>query len=331
MKILAADIGGTNARFAVFVDGRCVVSLVFSSTNSRFKGERSGALIILKGLKKLGEEVNVSGIQAACIAVAGPVSDGFAKLTNVKLQFIASELTTQFGYPFTLINDLHAMGLGLDRLGSETLVQIGSGQSAKSGGHRSVVAVGTGLGMSIVTGYRKNLVVIPTEGGHMPVAAVNPFEKELVTAAEARTDAVTYEYFVSGPGLVNLYDAVCDVWGAKSEALTPEAVSERGLEFDPVCHKTLETFVGFLGTATSILGLMALPTGGVFIGGIIGIVLRPILEAGNFRRHFEGDGIQQEVLKDVPTWLVSDTDFGILGAAQCAEGTRSRAASRLPK
>ena len=319
MKLLSADIGATNARFALFVDGHHMASCVLASAELQHQADESGVVVVLKALNILQQEADISGIQGACLAVAGPVSNGIAKLTHRKLQFIDKELLGYFGYPFTVVNDLYATALGLDLLDSSTLVQIGTDQEQEVGGNRGVVAVGTGLGMSIVTGSNsQSEVVLPTEGGHMPVAATNALEKELVTAAEARVDTVTYEYFLSGPGLVNLYIAMCAVWGSKAEELSPEDVSERGLQFEPVCHKTLETFAGFLGTAASILGLMALPVGGIFIGGTVGLVLRTILEEEHFRRSFVGRGIQQELLKGVPTWLVTDTHVGILGAAQCA-------------
>ena len=72
---------------------------------------------------------------------------------------------------------------------------------------------------------------------------------------------------LSGPGIVNLYQAMSSVWGIESEPKTAEEIVHEGLSAEPLCHQTLETFAGLLGGAAGNLALTVGARGGVYISG----------------------------------------------------------------
>ncbi len=133
--------------------------------------------------------------------------------------------------------------------------------------------------------------MLPSEGGHGNLAASDPLELEVLGLLMRRFDFVSWETVLSGPGLVNLYQAVCEVWGCAAEVDDPAAISARALTVaDPVCHQTLEMFCNLLGTAAGTLAVTVCATGGVYLAGGILPRLHEFLAASQFRRRFDARG-----------------------------------------
>ena len=314
MTLLVADIGGTRARFALYDQGRAQIFREFPT--AEFDGA-SAATVVARALEAMG----IRDIAAICFAVAGPVIDGRASMTNVNLSFDELEISNELGIPVVIINDLVALGHALNADPVKTVETIGGPGAIRSDETRAIVCAGTGLGMAILPSHANGDSVVPSEGGHARVATIDAYERELVDAAEQELDvrAITWEHFLSGPGLVNLYRAVAALWGTKPELLGPNEISEFGISVsDPVCHRTLETFCAFLGTACGSLALTAHAFGGVYVGGTVVAAVASMLEDSSFRRRFVDTGIQAEVLQSVPTVLFAEDSLGLRGAAKYA-------------
>jgi len=143
-------------------------------------------------------------------------------------------------------------------------------------------------------------------------------ELEVLSLLHQRYDRVCWESVLSGPGLVNLYDAVSAIWGGKPEPLSPEAISERGRDaVDPVCHQTLELFLGWLGAAAGNLALTLCARGGVFIGGGILPALVDMVADSPLRRRFEERAGLEDYVADIPIYLITDEFPGLTGALAC--------------
>ena len=57
-------------------------------------------------------------------------------------------------------------------------------------------------------------------------------------------------------------------YGAVGRTLSPAEISAAGMAMsDPVCHQTLETFAGLLGSAAANFALTVGARGGVYLGG----------------------------------------------------------------
>ena len=314
MTVLVGDIGGTRARFALYNQGRA--QLVREFPTADFDGAGATA-VVARALEVLG----VRDVAAICFAVAGPVIDGRTSMTNVNLSFNELEISNELGLPVAVINDLVALGHALNADPGRAVETVGGPNAIRSDETRAIVCAGTGLGMAILPSRAIGRVVVPSEGGHARVTAVDAYERELIDAAEQELDVrgITWEHFLSGPGLVNLYRAVAALWGTKAELLGPNQISKRGIAIsDPVCHRTLETFCAFLGTVCGAMALTAHAFGGIYVGGTVISALAPMLEDGRFRRRFVDIGIQAEILQSVPTVMFSDDSLGLYGAAEYA-------------
>ena len=303
-RIVVADIGGTHARFAL-ADRALMLSerRVFASREFT-----SSQALIDAYLATLGERpVGVS------IAVAGPVSDGRADLTNASISFDARALEGRYGATL-VVNDFVAASLGVPHAPPETLHRIGAAEPRA--GTRAVIGPGTGLGMGVLIEEGASYRALPSEGGHGDLASTDPLEHEVYQWLAAEHRFVSWETVLSGPGLVNLYRAVCSIWGTRAADLDPATITARAVDaHDPVCHQTLEIFCNLLGGAAGNLALTVCAEGGVYLcGGIVPAILAQ-LTASHFRRRFESRGRLSDYARQIATVAVTSPDLGLVGAA----------------
>ncbi|TNF86013.1 MAG: glucokinase [Gammaproteobacteria bacterium] len=307
---LVADIGATHARFALARDGRLTGERTVLAT-----ADHAQASDLLRvALEKLSAE-QVSG---GCFAVAGPVSDGWVEVTNGGLRFEEAPLSEALEAPVRLVNDFYALAMAVPELAQ--LATIG-GDPAR-GSTRQVKAVlgpGSGLGMSMLVPVGTDgWQVLSSEGGHADLAPGNPLEQELLNILHTRHDGVCWETVLSGPGLVNLYEAVAVMWGMPAEPRAPEEISRLGESAeDPLCHQTLELFFALLGSAAGNLALTVCAHGGVYVGGGIVPGLAEFARTSPLRRRFEERVELTALVADIPIYLILDEDPGLIGAAAC--------------
>ncbi len=305
--VLVADIGGTHARLAL-ADARFALSDVRVYASADFV---SGARLV----QQYRDETGVAKLDGACVAIAGPVGDGRGKLTNGDMVCDAREIVATLSCQRALVvNDFIAVGHALPLLPAASLKTIG--RELEGTGTLAAIGPGTGLGMGFVVPDGQRWRVLPSEGGHGNLAASDPLELEVLGHLLRRFDVVSWETVLSGPGLVNLYGAVCEVWGCEPEVDDAAEISARALNAaDPVCHQTLEMFCNVLGTAAGVLALTVCATGGVYLAGGILPRLHTFLAASQFRRRFEARGLSSDYVRAIPTRLIVAPDTGLLGAA----------------
>ena len=310
---LAADIGGTNARFGLFDGETCVVR-----TTIAMAGAHSERELLEAALSALGHPA----IESACLAVAGPVLKDVAHLTNHEMVVTRTGLAQATGANETvLVNDLVALGTAVARGRVQQAVQLGGSGATEADATRCVLGAGTGLGMCTIVGGQ----CLPSEGGHARLAPAGAFERELVAFTEATLEeaegVVAWEHYLSGPGLANLYRAVCHVWDMPPSPLRQEEIVARGLQVtDPSCHTTVETWAGMLGSAAGNLAVTTMALGGVWIAGSVPRAAKPMLQERVFRRSFEAAAWAADFLQDVPVYLIEDDAAGLLGAGLIAAG-----------
>lgn len=308
---LVADIGATHARFALAAEGRLGAPVVLATREFARSSELVRAAL---------SALSADRVDEACFAVAGPVVAGVVEVTNGGLKFDAAEQGAMLDAPVSIVNDFHALAMAVPSL---TRLEAIGGDPAR-GSERSVKAVlgpGSGLGMSVLVPLDSGgWQVLASEGGHADLAPGNPLEQELLTVLQTRHQGVCWETVLSGPGLVNLYEAVAELWGMKPEALTPEEVSRRGVDAeDPVCHQTLEQFFALLGAAAGNLALTVCAHAGVYIGGGIVPGLAGFARTSPMRRRFEERVELASLVADIPLFLILDEHPGLLGALACLE------------
>ena len=306
---LVADIGATHARFALASSGVLGEPVVLPTREF----SRSADLI-----QAALSTLSTDRVDEACFAVAGPVVAGVVEVTNGGLRFDAAEHGAMLEAPVSIVNDFHALARAVP--GLEWLEAIGG--DPDRGGQRGVKAVlgpGSGLGMSVLVPLDSGgWQVLASEGGHADLAPGNPLEQELLTVLQAKHDGVCWETVLSGPGLVNLYEAVAALWGMTPEAFSPEDISRRGVDADdPVCHQTLELFFALLGSAAGNLALTVCAHAGVYIGGGIVPGLVEFARSSPMRRRFDERVELQSLVADIPLFLILDEHPGLMGALAC--------------
>jgi glucokinase len=314
-RILVGDIGGTHARLAL-ADSALALSEVRDYPSGDFA---DGARLV----ERYRQDVGASDLAGGCLAIAGPVIDGRGKLTNGRISCDARDLRAALGSDRALvINDFTAVGHALPVLPETSLKTIGP--EIEATGTKAALGPGTGLGMGFVVRHGGRWLVLPSEGGHANLAATDPLEAEVLGFLHDRFDFVGWETVLSGPGLVNLYRAVCEVWGTSPEVDQPSQITQRALTVeDPVCHQTLEMFCNLLGTAAGGLAVTVCATGGIYVAGGILPKLGDFFQQSQFRRRFEQRGPMSDYVKAIPTRLVLEPELGLVGSAAAYRETFS--------
>jgi len=326
--LLAADIGGTNARLALFdADGRTPLVVETYSTAAS------------DGVPALVEEflsAQRARVTAACVAVAATVSKGRADGINLPWAVDERELARALHLPtVALVNDLAANARGITELEPYDLLPLNAGSPAASG-NRAVVSAGTGLGEAALVWSGDRFEVVAGEGGHTDFAPRNETEIELLRYLIDEYGHVSYERVCSGLGLVNVYRFLRDSgvrsgwYRSEPQPPSPAAIVAEA-KADPLClsAKALELFASIYGARAGNVALSFMATGGVYLGGGIAPKIADTLAAGAFMRAFTDKGRFSTLLARIPVFLVLNDQAALLGAAAIA--AEQPAAYPLPK
>lgn len=304
---LIGDIGGTNARFAIWENDALHSVRVFPTADYTSPEHAIGVYMADLKLQK-------GDIGAACLAVAGPVDGDEFRFTNShwRLSRKAFCQTLQVGH-LLLINDFTAMALGMTRLQPDEYELVCEGE-ADPARPAVVIGPGTGLGVGTLIGLRNGWMALPGEGGHVDLPVGSPREAQLRAHIEAQIGHVSAETILSGGGLLRLYQTVCEVDGHEPSCTSPAQVTEAALAGDPVAQGTLEQFCRFLGRVAGNNVLTVGGRGGVYIvGGVVPRFLEFFIQSG-FAESFADKGCMSDYFKGIPVWVVTAEFSGLLGA-----------------
>ena len=312
MPILAADIGGTSTRLrlvhgAETLDEKDYSSQDYPDLNS-----------ILDNFIKANSPVD---LQSACLAVAGPVRDGTARVTNLPWEVHESLISEDFTIPqVRIINDFEAIGYALAILSPDDFYELQAG-SPDNVGTRALIGAGTGLGVAIVTRCGERWQVLPGEGGHVDFAPRTAEQQALLDYLQQQSARVSVEMLLSGPGLERIYEFICTLNGIDPDSVRRTAASISSTALigrDPLAVKTLDLFVEIYGAQAGNLALTSLATGGVFIAGGIAPKILSLMKRGRFIEMFSDKPPMSELLHSMPVRVVLNTRSGLLGAVQVA-------------
>ncbi len=309
--VLAGDLGGTHARFALVLFAREGPEIVREEVYESRKAE---------GLAPLVERFITKGeVERACFAVAGPVFGDEARVTNLPWRLSARALSEALAIPrVRLINDFQAVGYGIEALEEEDFRVLQTGQPVPRA-PCALIGAGTGLGEGILVWMGDHYEPLPSEGGHVDFAPRNDLEYALLKYLKARFGHVSYERVVSGPGLAHIYAFLSREGPLLSAEDPPAAIAQAGMEGrDEHAVKALETFIALYGAQAGNLALTCLAKGGVFIAGGIAPKILPALEKGSFMDNFRDKGRMAVLLENMPVKVVLNGDVGLLGAAVAA-------------
>ena len=296
LPALIADIGGTNARFAlVGRDGAVSAPVrVAVAGHETIEGALAEALAALP-------ERPVSAV----LALAGLVHDGRAHITNGRWVADPRSLRASFGFSdIVLLGDFEALALGVPFLGAADLLPIAAG-TADPDGTSLVIGPGTGLGVAALLTIDGRFVPVRGEGGHIDLGPRTRRDLELWPHLVPAGGRVSAEMLLCGPGLLRLHRAVAASRGSPAAFAEPRDLTAAGLSGDDaLATETLDLFVTYLGRFAGDLALVFLPTGGVFIGGGIAPVLAARLRSGLFLDAFADKAPHSAVMAGLASAII---------------------------
>lgn len=326
--VLAADIGGTKTAMALARIGAPARSVLAQTVypSQSYPGLEG---ILQEFLRRPEVAPHANAIASACFAVAGPVSGKTGSLTNLGWALHTDSLARAFSFGrVVVINDFAAVGLGIAHLNATELLQLQAGVADPSAA-RAVIGAGTGLGVALLTRDGARDIVHSSEAGHSDYAPTDEMQDRLLVYLRGKFGRVSYERVVSGPGLLGIYECLCET-GARmaspelSEALQagadlPGIVAEWGLSGrDPLAARALEIFVDSYGAFAGNIALTMLARGGVYISGGIAPKLAAKLTDGRFMKAFTDKGRFAGLLQGLPVHVVMNAEVGLYGALDMA-------------
>lgn len=328
--VLAADIGGTHATFRVserLADGSYLTVAEKSFQSRDFDNFESLMERLFSTSDMLAARPQLA---AACIAVAGPVENGVATLTNLGWKVNADAIAKKFALKsLRLINDFHAAGHGVMALGEQSLFSLQAAEPVADG-TIAVIGAGTGLGVAILErdggGYR----VLPSEAGHADFAPTDELQDQLMIHLRRTYGRVSWERVISGPGLMRIFSFLQDSgFGVPSKQLQEatkrsiidyaDVITDFGIhKRDPLAVRALDLFINAYGSFAGNIALATLARGGIYIGGGIAPRIVSRMKEGGFMRAFAGKGTFTPLLSGVPVKVVLDPQVGLRGALRIA-------------
>jgi len=327
MQVLAGDIGGTHTRLCLAEKEaekiRIVREQVYASR------QYPDFVSIVKAFLQDNPD---SLPEAACFAVAGPVRQQQARVTNLPWFLKTVELENALSIDrLLLINDFQSIGYGLSTLAEDRLVTLQSGQPEKHA-RRALIGAGTGLGISCLIYQDGCYVPYPSEGGHVGFAPADEVQSRLLHYLQQSLDYVCYEHLLSGPGLQRIYrfflqekrlpsEFSKSIMQAKDPAF--EISHHALLGDDETAVQSLDCFIHIYGAQAGNVALNYLAGGGVYLAGGIAPKIIERLNSDRFLGAFHDKGVMSELMQSFPIKVIMEEQVGLLGAVEFAFHTFS--------
>jgi glucokinase len=302
MRIIAGDIGGTKTLLRCIEDSKVVFEQRFDSGS--FATFDHLLTEFFKGCDR--------PIDAACFAVAGPVLENRAEVTNLHWSMDAIALAGTFDIrEIALINDFYAVALGVPLLRESDTIPLHAGKR-RAREPIAILGAGTGLGEAVVIWSGDQWNVVPSEGGHADFGPQDEIQTELLLALLERYGHVSWERVCSGMGLENIYAFLA---GKEADPVRIASLAQSG---DAIGLHAFEMFVDIYGAEAGNMALRVLARGGVYLAGGIAAKNINFFTDGRFVEAFLRKGRFKEMLREMPIDLITDETVGLRGAAEMA-------------
>jgi glucokinase len=306
---LLADIGGTNTRVALS-DGAQIIE----ATVKRFRNaEFSGLDAVLE--KYLADAGGVDCL-GACVAVAGPVADHVATLTNLDWTIDRDLVARATGAEVvSILNDLQAQGHALGHLQSQALRPMLPGHTATQDSAKLVVGIGTGFNAAVVHETSAGRLVTASESGHMSLPARNEADLRLSLDVAKVHGFAGVEDALSGRGLERIYAHHAPDNKEQSPINAATIMASVADSSDPTAAQTVETFCRLLGTVVGDFALVHLPFGGIYLVGGVARAMAPYLMTHGFDAAFRDKGRFASFVDAFPVTVIEDDYAALIGCA----------------
>ncbi|MFN4170477.1 MAG: glucokinase [Pseudorhodobacter sp.] len=308
---LVADIGGTNTRVALAMDGTIRETTIRRFSNSHHPGLAAILRAYLEGAGS-GECAGV------CVAVAGPVRDGVATMTNLDWTIDADTLTRATrARRVAILNDLQAQGHALGHIAPERLTPVVEAPTSPPNATKLVIGIGTGFNAAPVHETPGGRLVVASECGHVNMPVRDEADLRLARFVETVHGFPGVEEVLSGRGLERLYAFVCAEAGSPDERSAAEIAA--GLAGDgPLGDRAAEAgrlFARLVGSEAGNLALVHLPFGGIYLCGGVARAFAPHLAAMGFADGFRDKGRFAGFMRNFSVSVIEDDYAALTGCA----------------
>ncbi|MEM9103703.1 MAG: glucokinase [Pseudomonadota bacterium] len=315
-RVFVADIGGTNARFAIteLTTGKVCFQQTYLTQD--FPTVEEAIATFLKNAK--AESVQNAGnfLQEACFAVACPANGDVIQFTNSHWYFSIRDLQQTFSWKnFAVVNDIEAIAYNLPQLTLEETLALDDNPNTQKR-QKAVVAPGTGLGVAGLTVHKLHPIVIATESGHASFAPENELEREIEKILSRKMQPVSYEELLSGRGIENLYSAIAKVMDFDVKNLSAPEITEGAVNNEQQTQSVMQCYFEILGSFCGNVALMLGAEGGVYLAGGILPRVADLLKQSTFKQRFIQKYRFEGYLKPIPVVLMTSPLVGLLGATR---------------
>ncbi len=319
---LAADVGGTHARIGLVIRdaaGRQPVSVLHYHRYSC--ADWSGLAAMLQDfMTQLADTPYASArgnIRDCAIACAGYVLDDAIINENLPWPVSIRAIRERLGIDrLAVINDFEAVAYATQFIDPGETRTIIEAVHPASSGPVLVMGPGTGLGSAVLLPGHPRAQVLATEAGQVSLAPGNEREIEILRVLRRERSHVSFEDALSGPGLLKVYGALCELRDSAPRLLTPAELTGAALAgSDAAAVESLQVFCGLLGSFVGDLVLLYGARGGVYLAGGILPQIQPFLLASSFAERYFNKGVMRAYLQQIPVRLIEHGQLGVIGAA----------------
>lgn len=318
-QILVADIGGTNARFGLVELGTDASS---SNAHQGFIATRQIRLkcseypTIAAMAKAYCEQADLAMPDYGCLAIAGPIENGWVRMTNLNWAFSIEDMRNELGMTgLEVINDFAALAYATPFLRGEEIGLLHAG-TANPEAAIVVFGPGTGFGMAALVPDHGDWKLLPTEGGHCSFAPTDSKDLAIRAHLAEQQSHVSIEDLLSGRGLVSIYQALAKLAGKEAQNFTPADVSTKGMaDEDSLCREALETFCNMLGSVAGDKALSLGAKGGVFLGGGIIPKIAKFIPQTRFEERYRHKGPMTDYVSAIPVNMILNDTAALVGTA----------------
>ncbi|MFC2303565.1 glucokinase [Cardiobacterium hominis] len=307
---LLADIGGTNARFALSDGTRLFAIQTLPTADYPTLQDAIRAYL----------QAQSETVAQAAIAIANPVTGDHIQMTNHHWSFSIAAMRHELRLEkLRVINDFTAQALAIPRLTATEKRAVRAGE-AVAGTPIAVLGPGTGLGVSGLIPNGDRWIALASEGGHVSFAPRDDAELAIWQYARIQYGHVSAERLINGAGLSLIDSALANAENDVSNR-SPAEITAAALAGEARARATLYHFSAFLATVAADLVLTLGARGGVYLcGGILPRVADYFINQSPFNARFTDKGRFAAYLDAVPVWLVTAENPGLLGAAEALQG-----------
>ena len=306
---LVGDIGGTNARFALVAPGKSELMSIKTLQCTKFE-------TVQEAIKSYLTSINDVEIISACIASAGTTHLDVFKPANNDWVINKSNVSSALNdIQVNWINDFSAQALATTTLKSNDVIVINQG-AVQPERVRLVIGPGTGLGTCGLINSSNGWVPLPAQGGHSDFAPNSSLEIEIWTLLQKQFGHVAVERILSGPGIVNLYKALCQINEKEVLFNSPSEITSAAIKVNPdsISKETLHLFCRIFGSVTGSIALSTGCLGGIYITSDLVRNFLDFFIDSDFLKSFEDKGRLKYYMTDIPIFISKKENMGLIGS-----------------